>query len=414
MGRIPGWVIRWGISMIFIVMALVVALSYFVKYPETVAAPVVITTQNPPADLIAKSTGKIEKFFISENDTVEVGSVVAVLFNTADYNDIFLLEKLLDGYGPQWDKYTAEEFTDRSFQAGELQSHVSQFIQVCRSYHQYLDMGNIPKKRTILTAQIEKQRLNLGNTRKQLSLLLREFELDRRSLKRDSMFYAEGVISLDDYNRTLQSNLQKQSSIIGYESSIAQTESNILSAEGQLVDLNIQYENELNDFNMQLGASRDQLLAQIALWRDRYVVCSPVKGQVTFIKYWSENQNITAGERLATVVPGEGVNVIGKMNIPSASLGKVSVGQRVDIRLNAYPYTEFGVLRGYLASISAIPDKEGYVAEISFPAGLTSTYGRELAMIQQMDGTGDIVTRDLRLIERFLMPVKSLIYNNVK
>ena len=36
------------------------------------------------------------------------------------------------------------------------------------------------------------------------------------------------------------------------------------------------------------------------------------------------------------------------------------------------------------------------------------TYGKELPLIQQMDGTGEIITQDQRLIQRFLQPVRAL------
>ncbi len=42
---------------------------------------------------------------------------------------------------------------------------------------------------------------------------------------------------------------------------------------------------------------------------------------------------------------------------------------------------------------------------------MTTTYKRELPMIQQMDGTAEIITDDMRLIERFVQPVVSLFKN---
>lgn len=82
---------------------------------------------------------------------------------------------------------------------------------------------------------------------------------------------------------------------------------------------------------------------------------------------------------------------------------------------------EYGILRGELVSISAIPetsaDNSGmaassYTAEVNFPQGLLSSYKTQFEFIQQMDGTGEIVTRDMRLIERFFQPLKNLMKNN--
>ncbi len=51
------------------------------------------------------------------------------------------------------------------------------------------------------------------------------------------------------------------------------------------------------------------------------------------------------------------------------------------------------------------------MVEIAFPNGLKTNYGKVLPITQQMQGVGDIITNDLRLIERFFMPIKKLIKN---
>ena len=94
--------------------------------------------------------------------------------------------------------------------------------------------------------------------------------------------------------------------------------------------------------------------------------------------------------------------------VPSAGFGKVEKGQTVNVKLNGYPYMEFGMLKGFIKNISAVPDEKGYVAEIDFTNGLFTTYNKKLNLIQQMDGQGEIITKDMRLIEQFLQPIRAL------
>ena len=44
---------------------------------------------------------------------------------------------------------------------------------------------------------------------------------------------------------------------------------------------------------------------------------------------------------------------------------------------------------------------------------MVTTYGRELRMIQKMDGTAEIITKDRRLIMRFLDPIAALFKNGI-
>ena len=80
---------------------------------------------------------------------------------------------------------------------------------------------------------------------------------------------------------------------------------------------------------------------------------------------------------------------------------------------------EFGVLNCEIKSLSAVPEQivhsEGksivYVAEVSLHNHLITSYGKEIPMIQQMDGTAEIVTEEMRLISRFFNPIISIFKN---
>ena len=66
------------------------------------------------------------------------------------------------------------------------------------------------------------------------------------------------------------------------------------------------------------------------------------------------------------------------------------------------------MLKGRIRSISLVPGEKGYVADIDLEDGMTSSYKENLKFIQQMDGTAEIVTKDLRLIYRFINPLRAL------
>ncbi|MDR3287369.1 MAG: HlyD family secretion protein, partial [Prevotellaceae bacterium] len=170
-----------------------------------------------------------------------------------------------------------------------------------------------------------------------------------------------------------------------------------------------QQDNETAEYERQLNQHRQQLITQIEQWKYQYLIETPIDGKITFINYWSNNQRVQTGERLASVIPSDSMQIIGRLYIPSAGFGKVEKGQTVNVRLNGYPYMEFGMLKGYIKNISAVPDAEkGYIAEVVFPDGLFTTYKKKLNLIQQMDGKGEIITKDMRLIEQFIQPVRAL------
>ncbi len=109
------------------------------------------------------------------------------------------------------------------------------------------------------------------------------------------------------------------------------------------------------------------------------------------------------------IVPVHGKDIIGSLQIPTHGFGKVKQGQEVIIRLNNYPYMEFGVLKGFIKNISTIPNKDFYYAEVDSLDGMTTTYGIEIECSQSLSGTAEIITEDTRLLYRLIRPVKSLV-----
>jgi HlyD family secretion protein len=64
MQEIPGSLLRWGLTVIFLIFASIIVGSYFFTFKEVVSAPLVITTTNPPAPIICKASGRIYKWFV--------------------------------------------------------------------------------------------------------------------------------------------------------------------------------------------------------------------------------------------------------------------------------------------------------------------------------------------------------------
>ena len=41
----PHWMIRWGNTVIFVILLMVLLMSYVIKYPEFIPAPIVVTSK---------------------------------------------------------------------------------------------------------------------------------------------------------------------------------------------------------------------------------------------------------------------------------------------------------------------------------------------------------------------------------
>ena len=177
-------------------------------------------------------------------------------------------------------------------------------------------------------------------------------------------------------------------------------------------ELQQQLQRELKQYNLDLDESADILLSSITQWEDRYVIRSPVSGTITLTNFWSKNQQVSTGDIIATVIPKEKSEIMGRAMVPVSGIGKTMVGQKVNISLSGYPYMEYGKVSGIVKSISPVPDDDGYFAYIELPEGMISKYNKDLKYIPEMTGSAEIITKDMPLIYRFINPLRSIIKNS--
>ena len=98
MGQIPAWIVRWGITILFIVVLALLVGSYFFTYPDMVETEMTLTSREPVVEVVARSSGKISELYVSNGQEVKSGAPLAVIENTAKTDDVFRLKKLLARY----------------------------------------------------------------------------------------------------------------------------------------------------------------------------------------------------------------------------------------------------------------------------------------------------------------------------
>jgi hypothetical protein len=92
----------------------------------------------------------------------------------------------------------------------------------------------------------------------------------------------------------------------------------------------------------------------------------------------------------------------GIAKMPIVNSGKVKLGQTVNIKLLGFPEYEYGVLLGLVTNISDVPSEDYYLVKVNLIEGLNTTFNREITFKQNIEGNAEIITDDLRLIERFI------------
>lgn len=415
MNKVPSWILRCGIAVLFGIVIALLAGSYWFKYPDVITAEVTVSMQEPPAYVVARSAGRLDKLYVENGQEVSKGTNLGVIENSADAGNVFTLQSRLT----QWEQqeYSLEAakglfaVSDKDVRQnlGEVQAAYASFMSVLTEAVRINGLGYYAKKLSSQEELLASQRQYYNQVSRQHRLSEEEHVLARSAYLRDSTLYRGQAMIAAEFEQSGSKYLQSLQTKEASRMAITQAVMQIEQSEGVLLDLRRQALEEEQTQVVNLKNATEQLLTQLHSWEQRYALKSPVSGKVTFQRVWSPNQNVEVGETVFVVAPHEDSMPVGKALLPLQGSGKVRVGQRVNVRLNNYPDQEFGYVKGEVKSVSPLPTAEGmYVVDIALPLGLKTNYGKVLPLTREMKGSADIITDDLRLLERLIMPIKKI------
>lgn len=406
--RVPHWMIRWGSVVILFILLSLFAVAYMIKYPDIVSTQIIITTHTPPQKVMARVSGKIERILVQDKLRVQKNTPLAVIENAANYKDVYLLKSILDTLNLKSIHFPFEKLKLAQF--GDIENAYAAFQK--ESLAQDLNLNLKPYQvegnaQTYESIQL-KERLGLLLSQKEINQS--ELQLQKNDLDRYETLYKKGIIATQEIEKQRLIYLQSQKTYKTVLSTISQIKSSLneLNKNSKTTQINNQKESSTLERN-QMQAFY-QLKKTIKDWELNYVLKSAIEGKISFLQLWAENQTVNAGDNVFTIIPTHEKGYIGKAKALSQNSGKIKIGQEVIIRLTNFPEREFGILKGKVTAISLTPDKEGnLLIDISLPKGLQTSYHKKITFRQEMNGTADIITNDLRLTERILYQFRDII-----
>ena len=406
---VPNWMIRWGNTLILFLLLLFLLMSYFIKYPDVIPTKIVVTTQVPPEKIIAKSSGKFDAFLVKEGGSVKAYQPLAVIENSAKYQDVLYLKSIVDTLTTD---YTNFKFPIKKMPLlflGDVESAYAVFESNYTEYYLY-------KKLEPYKNDFSANRMSVTETKRRLQILIhqkdiykKEIQYKKKDLERNRTLFQKGILSKREIEQKELDFLREQRAFQNLQSSISNLREGISNSNHSLKGNEIKKIQEENRMLKQVIQSFNQLKKAIKDWEIRYVLQPTINGKVSLLDVYNETQSVRGGDLVFTIIPDKFGGYIGKIKAPVHNSGKIKIGQRVNIKLSNYPSEEFGMLQGTIKNISLISDKDGnYLIDVNLPNDLETTYHKKLLFKQEMQGTAEIITEDLRLIERFFYQLRSI------
>ena len=416
MGNPPSKIARWGITLFGTLLIILITASWFIRFPYIVSSRVEVTTDNPPANLVARVTGKIDHLAVKAGQKVSADDIMAIMESTASFESVNWLSLVIDSIITDDGQSLSTINSDIAFphnpKLGEIQDQYSEFRKALSDYHNQLLIDPYGKN-------IDALNVELGGIDEYIDqLIIAERLYDQRLLiegnkyRQDSILFTGGAIAQRELDISRQNYFSEKIKLQEIRMERYSRQSGRNEKRVQLANLTARREEEFTKLSAIATDARLKLISRIDWWIQNYLLVAPIDGYVTFTKFWGENQVVNEGEIVMTVVPEENSKIFARIYLSMKGSGKVKPGQEVNIKFDGYPYLEYGMVNGIVRSKSLVPYNELYVVDVELPYGLKTFYDKELAFTQNMSGTAEIITDDMRLIERIIYPFRYMIEKN--
>lgn len=414
LGQAPNWVIQWGISVVLIIIVIFIAGSALLSYNDIIPARVTITSENPPAHLTAKASGKLTSIFVEAGQKVEADQVLAVIENTANFEDVMLLKEKLKNFIPSVSDFDSLNYTFPSkLKLGQIQSGYNAFRAQYLTYLNYAIFNEDKNQASNIQLQLNTVRNRLQNSQNQLEFYKTELANSKKRYEKFKRLFATQSVSEREFKDQENLYLSSQRAYEGLLSSIQNDRNSILALQNSLRQASVGDKSSAISTDQNLEQAKQDLENLILQWEQQFLLKSPIKGEVTVFDIWSQYQNVTVGQDLFTVIPDEIEGIIGRVSIPVQNSGKIKIGQSVLIKLDSYPYQEWGSLSGRIINISGVPQlsTQGgpamYVAYLKVDS-LNSSFEKPIDFKQEMEGTAEIVVEELTVMQRIFYQLREV------
>lgn len=176
----------------------------------------------------------------------------------------------------------------------------------------------------------------------------------------------------------------------------------------------------------------EQTLAKDRLRLDHLSLRSPIAGTVTGLTVTTLGQVVTTGEEVMRIVP-EGAGLEIEAYLPNRDVGFVRAGQSVMVKVESFPFTRYGTLKGEVVRVGrdALPEADArsleslgtqgakpalfasaerlqnlvYPVTIALREASLTVDGTPVPMTPGMAVTAEIATGERRILDYFLDPL---------
>lgn len=401
--------IRGMLYLLAIFTALVVPWAMLSKVDETGTAKGKLEPKGKTFELDAAVAGEVAEIKVKEGETLKRGQVLVKLESDLTRTELQQAQAKLDG---NMNRLSQLQLMKNQFQGGTMLTQQQQGKAIAAAQ----------------LAKIEETRQKLEHSKTQRNIASDRLARDSKEVERYRNLVGEGIVAevqvvaqqriadttREDLNQASSDMQQAEAQLKAqqqqYQGTLRDNQLTLLGIQRQIKDLDSQIaalQGEINQTKQQINALKFQL--------QRREIRSPIDGVLFQLPIQKPGAVVQPGQLVAQIAP-QNVPLVLRADMPSQESGFLEVGMPVQIKFDAYPYQDYGIVAGQVTWISpnskmtqtpqgAIPTFE---LEVTLDRFHIQTKDKRIALTPGQTATAEVIVRQRRVIDFLLDPFKKL------
>ncbi len=406
---VPSWMIRWGSALFAVIFMMLLLFTWFIKYPDTITGEFKLSSSNPPIQIVNRLDGKIKAIHLQEGAYVRQGDKVIDIENVLSSDDVLFLTQFIKRIKLNLlDENCKFQILDTKNSLGDIQKDYNELHNNIKAYSEIYNNPFYKQEEKSMSNKIGQSKLLILSTERKVAISKSSIDIAQEKFQINEQLFESNVLSKmeildlkDAYNN--QKKAHEDISAL------------LIERKMTLDDLQAQYQKLNFDRKEQKRILREKIENgirgienYIEIWSEGNVLKAPVGGTLSFSIPLHTNMYVAATTPLFAVIP-QGEDFKAYVSVKQKGIGKIKVGNKVYLRFHNYPYKEYCQVEGVVDYIPSIAFNNSYNISIKLTDGLSTTYNQKIISAPEMQGEAEIITKDIRLAERFVYHIYSLI-----
>ncbi len=416
--KAPARIARLTLYGVTLLVLAAVAWASFSSIDEVVVAPGRLITTKPTIVVQPLETSIVRSIDVKVGDTVKAGQTLATLDPTFTQADVDQVRQKLHALDAETKRLETEldgrDYTaiagsspDEKLQSALYGQRRAFFMAQLQNYDQQIAARN-----SMITSGRQREAI----------LIQRRSTLTRIESARQTLYQHE--------TGSLVNMLMSRDARLTVDENLVDVHGKVDEAKHELSKLMADRQAFIEDFKrstmeklVDVREKRDsaaQELKKMELRRRRVVLKAPADAVVLELANQSLGSVVREAEPIVTLVPLD-TPLVAEVSINTRDVGRVSTGEPVRVKVDAYPFQKYGTAAGTLATISrdslppdrksdpagAAPKPSAFRARVALDGkgGLVGENGKPLRLLPGMTVTAEIKVGHRRVISYFLYPL---------